>query len=277
MKSELKRHEDGTITVKVSIPANDIKKEWEREVSLTVKTAEVAGFRKGKAPKGMVEGKINKEKIKDDVLKKLLPNAYINAIQEHKLQPIMTPHIHVEKIEEGQDWIFVATTCEAPEIILGKYKDAVKNVTAKSKIIIPGKENEKQEPKLEIIMPALLSEIQMSIPKILIEKEVERLLAQLLDEIKSLGLALDQYLASTQKTVEQIKEDYTKKAENDIKFEFAIQKIADEEKIIVEPKEIEEAMLQAKDPKERENLERNRYLLANVLRQQKTLDFLKSL
>jgi FKBP-type peptidyl-prolyl cis-trans isomerase (trigger factor) len=277
MKSELKRQEDGTIILTVAIPVTEVKKEWEKELEVTVKNAEISGFRKGKAPKELVEGKINKEKIRDDVLKKLLPHAYVQAVQEHDLKPIMTPQIHVEKIEDEKDWVFTATTCETPPIKLGKYKDAVGKITAKSKIIIPGKENEKQEPKLEDIIQVILSHVDITIPNILIEREVERLLAQLLDEIKSLGLNLDQYLASTQKTVEQIKEEYKKRAENDIKFEFTLQKIADEESLFVEPKEVEEALLQAKDPMEKENLEKNKYLLANILRQQKTLDFLKSL
>jgi FKBP-type peptidyl-prolyl cis-trans isomerase (trigger factor) len=277
MKSELKRQEDGSIVLTVAIPVSEVKKEWAKEVESAVKNAEISGFRKGKAPKELVEGKINTEKVRDDILKRLLPTAYIKAIEEHNLKPIMTPQIHVEKLEDEKDWLFTATTCETPEIELGKYKDAVQKITAKSKIILPGKENEKQEPKLDDIIQAILAQVRMSIPKILTEREVERLLAQLLDEIKSLGLSLDQYLASTQKTVEEIKEEYIKRAESDIKFEFTLQKIADEEKISVEPKEVEEALLQAKDPKEKENLEKNRYLLANILRQQKTLDFLKNL
>ena len=56
-----------------------------------------------------------------------------------------------------------------------------------------------------------------------------------------------------------------------------LKKIAEEEKITVEEKEIQEATLAAKTDDERKNLESNRYLLASVLRQQKTLDFLKNL
>ena len=60
-------------------------------------------------------------------------------------------------------------------------------------------------------------------------------------------------------------------------MEFALQKIATEEGITVEEKEVEEAIQKAKDEKERKHLETNRYLLASILRQQKTLDFLKNL
>ena len=60
-------------------------------------------------------------------------------------------------------------------------------------------------------------------------------------------------------------------------MEFALQKIADTENISVEEKEIEEAITKAKDDAERQNLESNKYLLANIIRQQKTLDFLRQL
>ncbi|HSW96718.1 MAG TPA: trigger factor [Candidatus Saccharimonadales bacterium] len=277
MKPTVAKQEDGTITITVTIPTNEVTKATEKEIEEVVKNTDLAGFRKGKAPRKLVEEKINKEKLKEDVLKKLLPAAYMQALQELNLKPVISPQIHVDKLDDGKDWVFSATTCEAPEIILKGYKDAIQKITAKSKIILPGKENEKQEPKLDDIVEALLAHIKISIPKVLIDREVERLLAQLLDEIKSLGLSLDQYVSSTHKTIEQIKEDYAKKAENDIKFEFALQKIAEEENLVVEPQEVDEAILKATDPKEKENLERNKYLLASILRQQKTLDFLKNL
>ncbi|HET9947096.1 MAG TPA: hypothetical protein VFQ63_03465, partial [Patescibacteria group bacterium] len=96
-------------------------------------------------------------------------------------------------------------------------------------------------------------------------------------EIKTLGLSLDQYLSSTHKTIEDVKKEFEARAINDISFEFALSKIADEEKINVEPKELQEALDKAQSPEERANLERNIYLLASILRQQKTLDYLKNL
>ncbi len=119
--------------------------------------------------------------------------------------------------------------------------------------------------------------MKITIPTVLIESEVERLLAQLLDEIKSLGLSLDQYLSSTHKTIEMLKKEYEEIAKKDISFEFALQKIADIEHVTVEQKEIDEALSKAKDEAERQNLSANIYLLTTILRQQKTLDFIKAL
>ena len=275
MISAIQRQDDQTIMLTVTIPWADVKKTKEAIVADYAKHAEVPGFRKGKAPKKIVEEKVDEEKVKEEALRKLLPQFYLDAINEHKINPVIAPKIHVEKLEDGKDWQFIAVTCEAPEIKLGNYKDNVKKITAKSKIVIPGKEQ--SQVSFDDIVKELLASVEVSIPKIIIEAEVERLLSQTLDEVKKLGLTLDQYLGSTGRTAEDLRKEYEKKAENDIKLEFVLQKVAETEHVTVEAKEVDEAIQQAKSEAERKNLEANRYLLTSILRQQKTLDFLKNL
>lgn len=289
MISALQRQPNGTIELTITMPASAVKKAWDEVLDNAVKNAEVAGFRKGKAPKNLVEEKIDKTKIKEEVLKKLLPQYYMEAVKEQNINPIISPKIHVEKLEdpktlsESKGWQFVALTCEAPKISLNNYKDKVKSLTAKSKIIIPGKDRTlnsaqaRQEVKFEEIVKALVDSVKVEVPEILLTQEVDKLLSQTLDEIKRLGLTLDQYLSSSNKTPETLRAECTARAKNDITLGFALQKIAQEEKITVEEKEIEETIQKAKDPNEKKNLENNRYLLANILRQQKSLDFLKNL
>ena len=65
----------------------------------------------------------------------------------------------------------------------------------------------------------LIQEIQEIWP-FLIEKETNRLLSQLLDELKRLGMSLDQYLASRGKTDEQLRSEYDERAEKDLKMEW---------------------------------------------------------
>lgn len=286
MKSVLAKQEDGTIQLTITIPQFEVNKTWEEVIEDVTKTITIEGFRKGKAPKKLVEERIDKEKIKEEVLKKLLPKYYAEAIREHKVKPIINPKIHVSKLDDpsagsGQgDWEFQAITCEMPEVDLDGYKDAVQKITAKSKILVPGKpfdSAQDKEPKFEDIIKTVVESVKVKIPQILIGQEVDRLLSQMIDEIKRLGLSLDQYLASTGKNPESLRAEYEQKARNDIILEFTLQKISEAENIIVEEKEVEEAIQKAKTDDERKNLEANRYLLTNILRQQKTLDFLKKL
>jgi len=275
MKSILARQDDGTIQLTITVPWSMVKKAKEEALEAYLASAQLPGFRKGKAPKKLVEKNINQDHLREEVLRKLLPQGYVEALKEHNLKPILNPKIHVEKLEDDKDWTFVAFTAEAPEITLGEYKDAVKKITAKSKIIVPGKEA--TPANFEDIAKAILETARVRIPKIIIDQEVDRLLAQTLDEVKRLGLTLDQYLASTGRNIDALRQEYEKKAENDIQLEFLLQKIAENEKITVEEKEIDEAITQAKTDAEKQNLQNNRYLLASIIRQQKTLDFLRQL
>ena len=274
-KPLIEKQQDGTIKVTITLPKADITKARTEVIESLAKSANLPGFRKGKAPKKLVEDKINEDQVREEILKKLIPPAYTKAIQDEKIKPIMNPKLHVEKIDEGEDWLFHAFTCELPDVDLGKYKENVSKVTAKSKIVIPGKEQVK--PSMDEIMKAVLESVKVQVPGILVEQEADRLISQLLDDIKKLGLSLDQYLASTKRSPEDLRAEYAGRAENDIKLEFVLQKIAELEKITVENTEVEEAIQKAQNPAEKQNLEANKYLLAGILRQQKTLDFLMNL
>lgn len=275
MKSTLARLDDGTIQLTVTIPWDSVEKARKEVIEKTATSAKMPGFRPGKAPKKLVEDSVDEQKVNEEILKDLLPQAYIEAVQEHNLKPIVNPKVHVQKLAANEAWVFTAETCELPEINLGKYKEEVAKITAKSKIAVPGKET--PEVNLDELVKALLDTVEVKIPKMLVDFEVDRLLSQTLDEIKTLGLNLDQYLASTGKDPEKLRSEYAEKATGDIKLEFALQKVAETENITVEEKEIEEAIQKAKDPVEKTHLESNKYLLASIIRQQKTLDFLRNL
>lgn len=273
--STIERTPDGTIELKLILAWPLIKKEWSVAVEELAKTVNLPGFRKGKAPIKLVEERLDQAKIKDEIIRKLLPTVYAQALKDNDIKPVIDPQIHVDgDLDTGHDWVFHALTCEFPEVDLGNYKAEVKKITAKSKIVVPGKTQE--APKFDEIVNALLEAVKVKIPAILVQREADRLLSQMLDEIKKLGMTLDQYLASTGKTAEDIRADYAKKAEGDLKLEFVLQKIAEVEKITVDDAEIEKTIQNAK-PEEKASLASNRYLLASIIRQQKTLDFLKSL
>jgi len=273
--SALKRQDDGTIDITVTIPWSLIEKTKEEIIEEHVKETTTPGFRKGKVPKKIVEQNLSQDHLREDILRKLLPLAYSEAVKEQKITPIISPRVHVQKLEDGKDWQFSAQTCEMPDINLGNYKDEVKKITAKTKIVVPG--NKTPQVSFEEITKALLQTATFTIPKVILDQEVEKLLSQTLDEIKKLGLSLEQYLASTKRTTESLRQEYAKKAEADVKLEFILSEIAKQENIQVEDKEIEEAIAAAKTETEKQNLSQNRYLLASIIRQQKTLDFIRNL
>lgn len=267
--------EDGTITLKIIVPWKTVEEARTKVVDELVKNVTVAGFRKGMAPKNIAETHLKKEVVQEEVLKDVLGKTYNEAVQKEKLTPIITPRVHVDTFEDGTDLVFSAELCEAPEVTLSNYKEEVAKITAKTKIAIPGKETEK--PKVDEILDAVIKGATVTIPKVLYEQEANRLLSQTLDELKSLGLSLDQYLASRSKTAEDMRAEYEEKAKKDLALEFILRKIADTENITVEKTDVEEAMKDIQDEAQKRQLLENPYFLASIIRQQKTLDFLSKI
>ena len=62
-KAIIARQPDGTVQLTISIDKGSVKKSYDEEMTKAVKEAKIPGFRKGKAPKKLVEEKINKEEV----------------------------------------------------------------------------------------------------------------------------------------------------------------------------------------------------------------------
>lgn len=278
----LSRQTDGTITIKVTIPWNETDTIREKVIDEAVKNIEVQGFRKGQAPRNIAEAKLDKLAVREEMLKRLVSDEYIKAIKELNINPIVNPRIHIEAFEDGTPVEFSAETAEDPKVDLKNYKDEVKKIKpASPKIIVPGQKEETTQTnpnkRLDDILGAVLNTATVTIPKILVEQETNRLLSQLLDELKRLGVSLDQYLSSRGKNEADLRKEYDERAEKDLKLEFILRKIADDEKITVEAKDVDEAMAAIKDEKQKAQLMQNPYVVAAIIRQQKTLDFLSKL
>lgn len=278
MKSTIQTSPDGTIELTMTIPWDDIQATYKTVVTETASKAEIAGFRKGKAPQQIVEENIDKTKTYEETIRQLVPKAYTAAVEEHKIAPIMMPQVELKDAQEGKDWVVAARTCERPKITLKDYKKAVSELKAEKapKIIVPGKtpeeEGKPKGPTVDEVLDTLLTVIEAQLPEILLEHEVTHQLSQLVDQTKKLGLTVEQYLTSTGKTVESIRQDYKTMAAKNLTLEFGLEAIADQEKVTVNDEEINKLLDTAKSPEERKALEAQRYYLASLIRRQKTLD-----
>lgn len=285
MTTTIERLNNGTITLTIHIPWDTITRSKEAVVEEAIKTVELPGFRKGKAPRKIAEEKLDTSKVYEDVIQKILPQAYADAVREHALHPIIVPKVEMVEAKEGSDWVLKAHTCEKPKVTLGDYKEAIK--TAKSskqnKIWTPGEATEKPKPEeenrgkqvaLAELLEAVLGAVTCQIPDLLTETEVNRQLSDLIDQTKKLGLSVDQYLASTNRTADSVRKEYEAAARRTLTLEFALEAIADREEIFVSDDDIEQALKATKSEEERNALSKERYYLASILRRQKTLDFL---
>jgi len=271
--------------ITVTIPWEEISQAQNQIIQTAGKNLEIKGFRKGNAPEKLVREALGPQKLIELSLQKLLPDYFQKAIEEFKIRPIVTPRIELVSAKENEDWQVKFTACVEPEVNLNNYKEEIKKESLAKAIWTPEKSSssaktkkeEDKDQKLNRVLEWLIKNVKVEICDLLKDEEVNRKLANLLDQIQKMGLTLDQYLASTGRTVEQLREEYARQAEENLTLEFVLSKIADEEKIEVKPEEIEKVIAETKTEDEKKALQSQSYLLATLLRRQKTLDFLASL
>lgn len=80
------------------------------------------GFRKGKAPRAMIEKMYGTGVFFEDAANELIPEAYETAAKESELEIVAQPEIEVTQMDKGTDFIFTATVAIKPEVTLGDYK-----------------------------------------------------------------------------------------------------------------------------------------------------------
>lgn len=273
--STIAKQNDGEVQITFNIPASEVKKAQERAVAEFAKTTEVAGFRKGKAPLYKVKEKIPQNTLLEHTLRHILPKALAEAIKKHNLKLAIYPKFELVKAKEGKDWQIRAVTCELPDVNLGDIKKVIPGEIRAASL----KKELTKEEKEQIVIKTLLEKVKPTIPKVLIEEEVNSRLSNLLSRLEKLGLALENYLKSINKTSESLRAEYEKSASDTITLDLILNKVAQEEKVEVNQKEIEEALKlrgQANQGQSQNQQDQKRFLEA-VLKRNKALEKLTNL
>jgi trigger factor len=82
----------------------------------------IPGFRKGKAPRYMVEKFYGEQVLYEDAINAVCPEAYDKVVEENDLHPVDRPEIDIKQIGKGKKLIFTAKVTVKPEVELGEYK-----------------------------------------------------------------------------------------------------------------------------------------------------------
>ena len=118
MKVTSERIPGSQVVLSVEVEPTEVEKSLERAYRKLVGRINVPGFRRGKAPRHMVERLIGKEALLEEALEDLVPDVYTRVIEEEKIEPIAQPRIEVTQREPV---VFKATVPVRPEIQMGDY------------------------------------------------------------------------------------------------------------------------------------------------------------
>lgn len=252
-------------TLKIVIPWSDLEPEYNKAVTKMAKSIKADGFRKGKVPHQLVEERVGTEKILEQAVEQLLSEAYTKAVKAADKHPVTQPEFRPLKFAKGNDVELEAQIAEKPEVKVTGYKkvadkakkEADKKLkdqekaekTSKSKkddkkdkhpSAKPLTAEQKEDYRLQVIYQALVQEFKPAIPELIVKQEVRADLDQLVKQLESMQMKLDDYLARRQLTFEQLSQELTMGALGRIQVVFILDSIAASAKLDVSDKEITE-------------------------------------
>ncbi len=342
-KTEVERKKNSIVEVKVKMDFSEVEKRKEVVLEKLAGEVEVEGFRKGKAPKDVVEKKLGEERILQEASQEVINEVFPEILKKEKIQIIGYPSITVTKLAPGNDFEFSAEMAVYPEVKLPDYKKIAKSI--KKEVRKVGKEDiEKVEKNLidmqnhmaqnhehregekcdhehkEVkeltddfvkqlgpfkdvtdfrkrleedlkkeaeaeavakhrgeIAEAILKEVKMEVPEILINAELDKIIAQMKDDMMRSGQDFDKYLKEQGKTEMDIRNDYREEAEKRAKIEIILKEIAKAEKIKPDEEEMKKQVDLIMKTYGEANAENVALYVENIMINEAVMKFLESL
>lgn len=122
MSLQIEKLEKNMAKLTIEASAEDFEAAIQKAYNKNKGKINIPGFRKGKAPRQVIERMYGKEVFYEDAANELIPDAYAKAVDECTEEIVSQPKIDVVQLEAGKPFIFTATVALKPEVTLGKYK-----------------------------------------------------------------------------------------------------------------------------------------------------------
>ena len=122
MSLQVEKLEKNMAKLTIEVSAEDLDKAMQNAYQKAKGRISLPGFRKGKAPRKMIEQMYGKGIFLEDAANALIPEHYSKAVEECELEIVSQPEIAVTQAEPGKTFIFTAEVAVKPEVTLGEYK-----------------------------------------------------------------------------------------------------------------------------------------------------------
>ena len=122
MSLQVEKMEKNMAKLTIEVSAEDLEKAMQNAYQKAKGRITIPGFRKGKAPRKMIEQMYGKGIFLEDAVNALIPEHYSKAMGESELEIVSQPKIDLVQAEPGKELIFTAEVAVKPEVTLGEYK-----------------------------------------------------------------------------------------------------------------------------------------------------------
>jgi trigger factor len=110
------------IQLEIEVDAEKFEQGIQKSFAKNSSRFNIPGFRRGKAPRYMVEKFYGEQVLYEDAINAICPEAYDEAVEENDLHPVDRPEIDIKQIGKGKTFIFTAKVTVKPDVELGEYK-----------------------------------------------------------------------------------------------------------------------------------------------------------
>ncbi|MGE2723815.1 trigger factor [Mycolicibacterium pulveris] len=118
MKSTVEKLSPTRVRINVEVPFTELEPEFDRAFKQLAKQVRLPGFRPGKAPRKLLEARVGREAMLDQVVSEAVPGRYSEAVTTTQVNPLGQPEIEITKKEYGEDLVFTAEVDVRPDIEL---------------------------------------------------------------------------------------------------------------------------------------------------------------
>ncbi len=130
MRVETQKLDDGRMELTIEVAHRDLSDDLKRAYKRVASQLSIPGFRKGRIPPTIIDQRVGKDYIYNEMAEEIIPRLYKDAVIDENLEPIGMPEVELHQCGPNKDLIFKAKVALRPEPKLGEYKGL--NVTVPS-------------------------------------------------------------------------------------------------------------------------------------------------
>jgi trigger factor len=118
VKSTVEQLSPTRVRINVEVPFTELEPDFDRAFKQLAKQVRLPGFRPGKAPRKLLEARIGRGAVLEQVVNDALPGRYSEAVTSSDIRPLGQPEIEITKLEDNEELVFTAEVDIRPEIEL---------------------------------------------------------------------------------------------------------------------------------------------------------------
>ena len=243
--------------IPIEVDAQTAQEAYKKVLKKLSTRVKLAGFRKGKVPSHLAEKQLGEEQIIRQALDIVVPSLYQETIKSQKKQPLTTPEFNIVSAQKGESWKLEAHIAEAPEVSVKGYEKLVSQAreSAQKEWESQQKEKPKEEAAekpmspeqterqqrdfiLQHIYQKLITELKVAVPELMVKREAEYELEQLVKQLRQFNLTLDDYLQRQNRTFQDLSAEIAAGALGRLQLSFILQSIQKEADITIKEEAI---------------------------------------